>query len=89
MTFASGSARFLTRPEARGSPTSVNTIGTVVVASFAAWVGFSPLVRITSTPAFRSAATAGLRALGVPLREPDVEDDVPPLGEPCIAESRP
>ena len=48
-------------PAPTGSPTRVNTIGTLFVASFAAWVAASWLVKIRSTPALtRAAAAAGI-----------------------------
>ena len=45
-------------PAPTGSPTSVNTIGTLFVASFAACVAASWLVKIRSTPLLTSASAA-------------------------------
>ena len=48
-------------PAPIGSPTSVNTIGTLFVASRAAWVAASWLVTMTSTPPLtRASAAAGI-----------------------------
>ena len=48
-------------PAPTGSPTRVNTIGTLFVASFAACVAASWLVKIRSTPALtRASAAAGI-----------------------------
>src|SRR5688572_14392611 len=51
---------------ATGSPTSVNTIGTLGVAFFAACVAASWLVKIRSTPPSTSAAAAAGIALSLP-----------------------
>ena len=60
-------------PVATGSPTSVKTMGILCVASLAASVAGSLLVKIKSTPALtRSCAAAGV-APGSPLVKRIVE----------------
>src|SRR5437016_7568018 len=58
VTLLPGCASLLTIPAPTGSPTSVNTIGTLFVASFAACVAASWLVKIRSTPLLTSASAA-------------------------------
>src|SRR5581483_5929093 len=61
VTLPPGRASWATIPAPTGSPTSVNTIGTVLVAPLAACVAASWLVTRTSTPDFtRASAAAGI-----------------------------
>ena len=53
-----GWASLVTRPAPTGSPTRVNTIGTLFVASFAARVAASWLAKIRSAPLLTSASAA-------------------------------
>src|SRR5712691_4709379 len=63
VTLPPGWVSLPTMPAPTGSPTSVNTMGTLSVASFAAWVAASWLVKIRSTPDLTSAsAAAGIAA---------------------------
>ena len=66
VTLPPGWASFSTMPAPTGSPTSVKTMGTLVVASLAAWVAASWLVTIRSTPALTSASAAAGIASSLP-----------------------
>src|SRR4030095_16816573 len=58
VTLAPGWASLPTMPAPTGSPTRVNTMGTLSVASLAGLVAASWLVKIRSTPALTSASAA-------------------------------
>src|SRR5213595_1967447 len=80
VTLPPGRASWPTMPAPTGSPTRVNTMGTLSVASLAAWVAASWLVKIRSTPALtRASAAAGIAQLS--LGEADVERHVAAVHE--------
>ena len=66
VTLLPGCARLATIPAPTGSPTRVNTMGTVSVASFAAWVAASWLVKMRSTRALTRASAATGIAFSLP-----------------------
>ena len=88
VTLPPGRARLCTSPAPRASPAGAMTMGTVVVASFAARMAVVPCVTMTSTFRWSSSATSGDNRSGFASAYAPVERDVLPFDPSQLAHPR-